>query len=238
MLLGRLLLECPGGRQHPRLRDAPHTPLLARWDACRASRPSVRHPVLRPWEQESHPWGLLLSVLRCPGGFHRVPWAALLVAGGEDVLRHWNGSASGMNRRGLPSGSSQTSADSRTPEWPPGHTHLRTQRRGAGAASTCRSPDLADAVLEFCLVPGRSWSTWSSTLKHRSLGIGSQCSTEGRTSTQPCPSRSGGRRWVLGGGLRPGCDGLRAGDRAAPGPWLSAVEGSAVHIQRQPLRTT
>ncbi|KAI2551444.1 AGO2 isoform 3 [Pan troglodytes] len=43
--------------------------------------------------------------------------------------------------------------------------------------------------------PGKSWNTWSSTLKHRSLGIGSPCLTAGRIYTQPCPFRLGGTRW-------------------------------------------
>lgn len=43
------------------------------------------------------------------------------------------------------------------------------------------------------------WSTWSSTLKHRSLVIESQCMTGGRISTLPCPCPSAETRLLFSG---------------------------------------
>lgn len=41
-------------------------------------------------------------------------------------------------------------------------------------------------LVTFCLLV-KLWSIWFNTLKHKSLGIESQCMTGGRTSTLPCP---------------------------------------------------
>ena len=41
------------------------------------------------------------------------------------------------------------------------------------------------------------WSIWSNTLKHKSLGIESQCMMGGRTSTLPCPYLSAETKYGL-----------------------------------------